>query len=62
MEYPEAQNGLHAVIEKSRKRGETAYIYVNNRLETNPPEPSRAVVLRGETVEVIGSLWCRIGA
>ncbi|MEP7365430.1 MAG: DUF72 domain-containing protein [Acidobacteriota bacterium] len=44
LEYPEARAALRSLIDKSRKRGEPGYIYVNNRLEGNAPGTISAVI------------------
>lgn len=43
-ENPAAREGLRELIEKSKRRKQTAFLFVNNRLEGNAPQTIQAVV------------------
>jgi uncharacterized protein YecE (DUF72 family) len=43
-ENPGARDGLRALIERSKQKKQTAFLFVNNRLEGNAPQTIQAVV------------------
>ena len=43
-EYPKAREAMRQIIQRSRKRREAAYLFINNRLEGNAPVTIQSIV------------------
>ena len=45
---PQARDAIRAVIDRSRRRREPAYLFINNRLEGNAPMTIKAILDRDD--------------